>query len=103
MPSHLDFFNYADTESIPSFPGTPRQSQDGSRPATPISTLFSSLEPKGNGRQFKEKIELPSRASSSDRELSVENNDLGVKPLVCILQFKIFFLSCVVPVKPVSC
>ncbi len=112
MPSQLDFFNNSESENIPSFPNTPRQSQDGSRPptprpltphlsvdgsrpstprqsqddsrpATPVSMATGGRE-NLRSRRWSAAKELCSGSNVSDCDSNLDSNDLGVKPLVSL-------------------
>jgi len=83
LPPNLECFNYTDSDSHMSFPNTPRHSQDGSQPATPLSGGDTPRNGRVGGGTPRGRSPAPhSRASSPDREIAALGEELGVSPLV---------------------
>jgi hypothetical protein len=64
-----------DNDTLSSFPSTPRTSQDGSRPNTPMTN-------NGNHGSNNKGLGDRSRSGSPDVEIMLESDELGIKPLV---------------------
>ena len=87
LPPNLEFFNYTDSESHMSFPNTPRHSQDGSQPATPLSGGDTPRNGRAGGGTPRGRSPAPqSRPSSPDREIAALGEELGVSPLVSVCE-----------------